>query len=200
MVEVVATVVLLSDAEKKKETEQGMFKSATFASSYEFKTCLKSSNNAQCSSPLCYAGIAEVRGPKQNPGLEVQPHQCPAQGTITALILLAISDTGQDAFGLLGHLGTPGSCSAAVAQHLQVLSLGHLPAILFLACSTAWSCCDQMQDPAFVLVEPHTTGFGPSIRPVQIPLQTPPALPQINTPTQLGVTCKVTEGTLNPLI
>jgi len=52
---------------------------------------------------------------------------------------------------------------------------------------------------AFGLVEPHTVGLGPSIQSVQIPLQSLPTLKQINTPTQLGVICNLTEGALNPL-
>jgi len=37
-------------------------------------------------------------------------------------------------------------------------------------------------------------------QPVQIPLQSLPTLEQIDTPTQRGVICKLTERTLNPLI
>ncbi|KAK4827144.1 hypothetical protein QYF61_014738 [Mycteria americana] len=58
----------------------------------------------------------------------------------------------------------------------------------------------QVQDPALGLVEPHTIGLGPSIQPVQVPLQSLPTLKQINTPAQLGVICKLTEGALDPLI
>jgi len=58
----------------------------------------------------------------------------------------------------------------------------------------------KVQDPALGLVEPHTIDLGPSIQPVQIPLQSLPTLEQINTPTQLGVICRFTEGALNPLI
>jgi len=50
------------------------------------------------------------------------------------------------------------------------------------------------------LVEPHTTGLGPLIQSVQIPLQSLPTLKQMDTPAQLGVVCKLTEGTLSPLI
>jgi len=57
-----------------------------------------------------------------------------------------------------------------------------------------------VQDLAFGLVEPPTVGLSPSIQPVQFPLQSLPVLEQINTPTQLGVICKLTEGALNPLI
>ncbi|KAK4817901.1 hypothetical protein QYF61_002285 [Mycteria americana] len=58
----------------------------------------------------------------------------------------------------------------------------------------------QVQDPALSLVEPHTIGLGPSIQPVQVPLQSPSSLKQINDLAQLGVSCKLTEGALNPLI
>jgi len=53
---------------------------------------------------------------------------------------------------------------------------------------------------ALGLVEPHITGLGPSIHSVEIPLQSLPTLKQINTPAQLGVICKLTEGALDPLI
>ncbi|PKU39790.1 hypothetical protein llap_9902 [Limosa lapponica baueri] len=58
----------------------------------------------------------------------------------------------------------------------------------------------QVQDPALGLVEPHPIGLSPSIQPVQIPLQSPPTLQQVDTPTQLGVICKFTEGALHPLV
>jgi len=45
-----------------------------------------------------------------------------------------------------------------------------------------------------------TVGLGPSVQSVQIPLQSLPTLKQIDTPAQLGVICKLTEGALNPLI
>ena len=55
----------------------------------------------------------------------------------------------------------------------------------------------QGQDPALGLVEHHTIDFSPSIQSVQIPLHSLPSLKQINSPTQLGVICKLTEGALN---
>jgi len=65
-----------------------------------------------------------------------------------------------------------------------------------------------VQDPLLDLVEPHTVGLdephtvglGPSMQSVQIPLQKLPTLKQIDTPTQFGVTCKLTERALDPLI
>jgi len=59
---------------------------------------------------------------------------------------------------------------------------------------------NEVQNPAFGLVEPHTIGLSPSIQSVQIPLQSLPNLEQIDTPTELSVLCKLTEGALNPLI
>jgi len=58
----------------------------------------------------------------------------------------------------------------------------------------------QVQDPACGLVEPHTVGLGPSIQSVQIPLQSLPALEQIDTSSQLGVFCKLTLRVLSSLI
>jgi len=58
----------------------------------------------------------------------------------------------------------------------------------------------QVQDLAFGLVEPHTVGLSPLIQPAQIPLQGLPTLKQIDTPTQFGVICKLTEGALSPII
>jgi len=59
---------------------------------------------------------------------------------------------------------------------------------------------NKVQDTTFGLVDPHTVGLIPLIQPVQIPLQSLPTLKQIDTPTQLVVICKLTEGALNPLI
>ncbi|KAK4824881.1 hypothetical protein QYF61_021088 [Mycteria americana] len=58
----------------------------------------------------------------------------------------------------------------------------------------------QVQDLALGLVKPHTIDLGPSIQPVQVPLQSLPTLKQINTPAQLGVICKLAEGALNPFV
>ena len=58
----------------------------------------------------------------------------------------------------------------------------------------------KCRDLALDLVETYTIHLGPLIQSVQIPLQSLPAIKQINTPTQLGVICKIPEGALNPLI
>ncbi|KAJ7422223.1 hypothetical protein BTVI_15097 [Pitangus sulphuratus] len=93
--------------------------------------------------------------------------------------LCKIHSEDQDAIGLLGHLGTLlAHVQPAVKQHPQVLfhqaafqSLFLQPVVLPGVVVT------QGQDPAG-LVEPHPIGLGPSIQPVQIPLQSLPKLQQ----------------------
>ncbi|KAK4818987.1 hypothetical protein QYF61_022818 [Mycteria americana] len=145
-----------------------------------------------------------VRGPKLHTGFEVRPHQCRVQGHnhFPSPAGHAIADTGQDAIGFLGRLGTLlAHIQAAVNQHPQVLlcwaafqPLFPKPVALHGVVVT------QVQDLALGLVEPHTVGLSPWIQPVHIPLQNLPTLQQINTPTQLGVICKLTEGTLDPFV
>ncbi|KAK4808458.1 hypothetical protein QYF61_005523 [Mycteria americana] len=145
-----------------------------------------------------------VRGPTLNTAFEVRPHQCRVQGHdhCPSPAGHAIPDTSQDAIGFLGHLGTLlARIQPAVNQHPQVLlcqaafqPLFPKPVALHGVVVT------QVQDLALGLVEPHTIGLGPSIQPVQVPLQSLPTLQQINTPTQLGVICKLTEGALDPFI
>ncbi|KAK4832461.1 hypothetical protein QYF61_023508 [Mycteria americana] len=130
-----------------------------------------------------------VRGPKLNTVFEVRPHQWQVQGHnhFPSPAGHTISDTSQDAIGLLGHMGT-------LLAHIQpAISQPITPALHGVVVA-------QVQDPALSLVEPHTIGLSPSIQPVQVPLQSLPSLKQINTPTQLGVVCKLTEGALDPLV
>ncbi|KAK4826007.1 hypothetical protein QYF61_003780 [Mycteria americana] len=129
-----------------------------------------------------------VRGPKLNTVFKVQPHQCRVQGHdhFPSPAGHTISDTSQDAIGLLGHLGTLlAHIQLAVDQHPQVLlcwtafqPLFPKPVALHGVVVT------QVQDLALRLV----------------PLQSLPTLKQINTPAQLGVICKLTEGALDALI
>ncbi|KAK4824898.1 hypothetical protein QYF61_021138 [Mycteria americana] len=145
-----------------------------------------------------------ARGSKLNTVFEVQPHQCRVQGHdhFPTPAGHTIFETSQDTIGFLGHLGTLlAHIQAAVNQHPQVLfcwaafqPLCPKPVALHGLAVT------QVQDLALGLVKPHTVGLGPLIQPVQIPLQSLPTLKQINTPAQLGVICKLTEGALNPFI
>ncbi|KAK4824184.1 hypothetical protein QYF61_012000 [Mycteria americana] len=145
-----------------------------------------------------------VRGPKLNTVFKVWPHQCQVQADNHAPSPTGhtIPDTSQDAIGFLGHLGTLlAHIQPAVNKHPQVLfpwaafqPLFPKPVALHGVVVT------QVQDLALGLVKPHTIGLGPSIQPVQVPLQSLPTLQQINTPAQFGVICKLTEGALNPLI
>ncbi|KAK4831267.1 hypothetical protein QYF61_016737 [Mycteria americana] len=143
-----------------------------------------------------------VRGPKLDTGFEVRPHQCRVQGHdhFPSSAGHAIFDTSQDTIGFLGHLGTllP-HIQAAVNQNSQVLLCWAAFQPLFPK-PVALHGVAVAQDLALRLVEPHTIGLGPSIQPVQVPLQSLPPLKQINTPAQLGVICKLTEGALDPFV
>ncbi|KAK4815239.1 hypothetical protein QYF61_022886 [Mycteria americana] len=145
-----------------------------------------------------------VRGPTLNTAFEVRPHQCRVQGHnhFPTPAGHAIFDRSQDAIGFLGHLGTLlAHIQAAVNQHPQVLLCQAAFQPLFpKPVALHGVAVAQVQDPALSLVEPHTIDLGPSIQPVQVPLQSLPPLQQINTPAQLGVICKLTEGALDPFV
>ncbi|KAK4815816.1 LOW QUALITY PROTEIN: hypothetical protein QYF61_007425 [Mycteria americana] len=143
-----------------------------------------------------------VGGPKLNTGFEVRPHQCRVQGHDHCPTPAghAIFDTSQDAIGFLGHLGTlPAHIQAAVNQHPQVLLCQAAFQPLFPK-PVALHGVAVTQDLALGLAEPHTIDLGPWIQPVQVPLQSLPTLKQINTPTPLGVICKLTESALDPSV
>ncbi|KAK4815591.1 hypothetical protein QYF61_004806 [Mycteria americana] len=135
-----------------------------------------------------------VGGPKLNTVFEVRPHQCQVQGHdhFPSPAGHAISDTSQDAIGFLGRLGTLlAHIQPAVNQHPQVLLYRAAFQPLFpKPVALHGVAVAQVQDLALGLVKPHTIDLGPSIQPVQVPLQSLPTLQQINTPAQLGVICK----------
>ncbi|KAK4825851.1 hypothetical protein QYF61_003102 [Mycteria americana] len=145
-----------------------------------------------------------VGGPKLNTVFEVRPHRCRVQGHdhFPSPAGHAISNTSQDAIGFLGRLGTLlAHIQPAVNQHPQVLFCWAAFQPLFpKPVALHGIVVTQVQDPVLSLVESHTIGLGPSIQPVQVPLQSLPTLKQINTPAQLGVICKLTEGALDPFI
>ncbi|KAK4815625.1 LOW QUALITY PROTEIN: hypothetical protein QYF61_004840 [Mycteria americana] len=138
-----------------------------------------------------------VGGPKLNTPFEVRPHQCRVQGHdhCPSPAGHAIFDTSQDAIGFLGRLGTLlVHVQLAVNQHPQVLLCCAAFQPLFpKPVELHGDAVAQVQDLALGLVKPHTVDLGPSIQPVQVPLQSLPTLKQINTPAQLGVICKLTE-------
>ncbi|KAK4815893.1 LOW QUALITY PROTEIN: hypothetical protein QYF61_009944 [Mycteria americana] len=127
-----------------------------------------------------------VGGPKLNTVFEVWPHQCRVQGHdhCPSPAGHAISDTTQDAIGFLGHLGTLlAHIQPAVDQHPQVLlCLAAFQPLFPKPVALHGVAVAQVQDLALGLVEPRTADLGPSIQPVQIPLQSLPTLKQINTP------------------
>ncbi|KAK4832137.1 hypothetical protein QYF61_020877 [Mycteria americana] len=142
-----------------------------------------------------------VGGPKLNTVFEVRPHQCRVQGHdhFPSPAGHAMFDTSQDAIGFLGHLGTLlAHIQAAVNQHPQVfLCLAAFQPLFPKPVALHGVVVTQAQDLALCLVEPHTIGLGPSIQPVQVPLQSLPALKQINTPAELGVICKLKQDCSN---
>ncbi|KAK4821198.1 hypothetical protein QYF61_015766 [Mycteria americana] len=145
-----------------------------------------------------------VGGPKLNTVFEVRPHQCRVQGHdhFPTPAGHAIFDTSQDAIGFLGHLGTLlAHIQEAVNQHPQVLfCLAAFQPLFPKPVALHGVAVAQVQDLALGFVKPHTIDLGPLIQPVQVPLQSLPTLQQINTPTQLGVVCKLTEGALDPFV
>ncbi|KAK4830300.1 hypothetical protein QYF61_009805 [Mycteria americana] len=146
-----------------------------------------------------------VRGPKLNTGFQVRPRQCQVQGDnhFPTPAGHTIFDTSQDAIGFLGHLGTLlAHIQAAVNQHSQVLlCLAAFQPLFPKPVALHGVVVAQVQDLALGLVKPHTIDLGPSIQPFQVPLQSlPTTVKQINTPAQLGVICKLTEGALDPFV
>ncbi|RMC13238.1 hypothetical protein DUI87_10772 [Hirundo rustica rustica] len=90
--------------------------------------------------------LPKLRGPELDTPLKVWPHQCRVQGKndLPAPSGHTIPDTGQDAIGPLGHLGT-------LLAHVQLLSPvppgpfppGHCPATPSPAYKTAGGYCGQ---------------------------------------------------------
>ncbi|CAM9287055.1 unnamed protein product, partial [Bubo scandiacus] len=106
--------------------------------------------------------------PKLNTVLEVQPHQCQVQGNnhFPSPAAHTISDTSQDAVGLLGHLGTLlAHIQLAVNQHPQVLYCQAAFQPLFPKPVALHGVMTQVQDPPLSHVEPHTIGLYPLIQP-----------------------------------
>ncbi|XP_053943918.1 colipase isoform X1 [Cuculus canorus] len=69
-----------------------------------------------------------LRGPKLNPGFEVQPHQHRVQGSIPSPLLLATPWLIQARMlvALLTTWAAAGSCSVVINQHPKVFSTGQL--------------------------------------------------------------------------
>ncbi|TRZ22684.1 hypothetical protein HGM15179_004392 [Zosterops borbonicus] len=112
-----------------------------------------------------------------------------------------IPDPGQDAIGPLGHLGTPWLMFTCCHQNPQVpFCLGTVQPHRLQLITLQGVVVAKMQDLELDLVKPCITVLGPSIQLVQVPLQGPPTLQQIDTRSQLGVICKFADGGLDPLI
>ncbi|KAK4823484.1 hypothetical protein QYF61_002548 [Mycteria americana] len=123
-----------------------------------------------------------VGGPKLNTVFKGHDHfPSPAGHTIF--------DTSQDAIGFLGRLGTLlAHIQLAVNQHPQLFfCLAAFQPLFPKPVALHGVAVAQVQDLALGL-------------PVQVPVQSLPTLKQINTPTQLGVICKLTDGAINPFV
>ncbi|PKU45971.1 hypothetical protein llap_3739 [Limosa lapponica baueri] len=144
-----------------------------------------------------------VRGPKLDTVLEVGPHQCPVQGddhfpSPTHLT----TDTGQDAVGLLGHLDTLlARVQPAVDQHPQALFCQAALQPLFpKPVALHGVVVTHVQDLALALLNliplalAHQSSLSRFLCRAFLPSN------RSTLPPQLGVTCKLTEGALNPLI
>ncbi|RMC18069.1 hypothetical protein DUI87_04948 [Hirundo rustica rustica] len=144
-----------------------------------------------------------LRGPELDTALKVWPDQCRVQGKndLPAPADHIMPDPGQDAIGLLGHQGTLRlmfSCChqyASVPFLLGTVQPHHPQPITLQGCFVA-----KMQDSALGLTKLHPIGLCPSIQLFQISLQSHPVFQQINTYSQLSVTCKFTSGRFNILI
>ncbi|KAK4827087.1 LOW QUALITY PROTEIN: hypothetical protein QYF61_014189 [Mycteria americana] len=186
---------LLSGVESKKVSPQLPFlqaKQPQFPQPLLIRLMLQTLPQLRCPSldTLQHLNVSlVVGGPKLNTVCEGHDHfPSPAGHTIF--------DTSQDAIGFLGHLGTLlAHIQAAVNQHPQVLlCLAAFQPLFPKPVALHGVVATQVQDLALGLVEPQTIGPSPSIQPSL------PTLKQINTPTQLGVVYKLTEGALDPFV
>ncbi|KAJ7413846.1 hypothetical protein WISP_88023 [Willisornis vidua] len=168
---------------------------------------LQSRHQPHCPSldPLQHLNILpELKGPEVDTALEEQHHQCRVQGKshFPGPVGHTVPHAGQDAIGLSGHLGK-------LLAHVQ-FHVNKNPQVPF-SLGTLQPPCPQpvvlhgvvvakVQDLALDLVEPHVTGFSPSLQAIQVSLENPLAFQQINTPPQLSVIRKFANGRLNLLI
>ncbi|KAJ7408757.1 hypothetical protein WISP_118443 [Willisornis vidua] len=147
---------------------------------------LQSLHQPHCPSldPLQHLNILpKLRDPELDTALKVWPHQCRVQGKthFPGAAGHTIPDTGQDPIGLLGLLGTLlvmfSSLSSRTPRSLSAMAtvqpLCPQPVVL-------QGVVAKVQDPALGL-ELHTVGFGQSLQPIQVILQSPPAFHQIDT-------------------
>ncbi|KAJ7427594.1 Contactin-associated protein-like 3 [Willisornis vidua] len=106
-----------------------------------------------------------------------------------------VSDTNQDATGLLGHLGTLlAHVHLAVSQHLQVFFHEvDLQPLCPKPAAWHWVVLTEVKDPTLCLIESHSIGLSPLNH---VLLQSLPTLQQMNTLTQLHVICEPTADAL----
>ncbi|TRZ19795.1 hypothetical protein HGM15179_007313 [Zosterops borbonicus] len=127
--------------------------------------------------------LPKLRGPELDTALKVWPDQCPVQGkndlpAPAGHAIPAIPDPGQDAIGPLGHQGTfLAHAQSAVNQYPQVpFCLGTVQPLCAWPMVLHRVAVTKAQELPHGLTNPHIVGFGQSIQPVQVPLQSLPAL------------------------
>lgn len=112
------------------QTEGGLLYSRPSSpSSFSYSSSYLCSRSSQLSSPspLHLSVFLQVKGPKLNPEFELGPQQCPAQGTVTVLVLLAMLWLVQTmCHWPLAHLGMSSSFSATVNQTAPLFCLATL--------------------------------------------------------------------------
>ncbi|RMC22033.1 hypothetical protein DUI87_02904 [Hirundo rustica rustica] len=145
--------------------------------------------------------LPKLRGPELETIFKVWPDQCHVQGKydLPAPAGHTIPDTGQDAIGLLGHLGTLlAHVQPAVDQYPQVpFLLGtvqpHRPQPITLQGVIV----AKVQDSALGLIKLHLVRLCLSIQLFQISLQSHPTFQQIDKHSQLSVIRKFTNQRFN---
>ena len=115
-----------------------------------------------------------VRGPKVNTVLEVRPHQCWVQryNYFSNPVRITISNTSQDASGLLSHLGTlVAHVQLAINQYLELcFDYTVLQSLCPKTVALPGVVVAKVQGLALGLVEHHLIGFSLAIKPTHISL------------------------------
>ncbi|XP_053836729.1 uncharacterized protein LOC128809059 [Vidua macroura] len=142
--------------------------------------------------PQCLPGI---EGPRTGHRFQCVASPVPGTGgqSVPCSCGHTVSDTGQDATVILP--------TWAQLAHVQLLLTSSPSSFSTLPQPAAlqWVAVIQGQGLALCHTE-HSTELGPRIQPAQVPLQSLPALQQINNLTQRRTVCKLTEDALDPLV
>ncbi|KAK4816734.1 hypothetical protein QYF61_022286 [Mycteria americana] len=145
-----------------------------------------------------------LRGPELDAVLQVRSHQRRVEGQnhLPRPAGCPSLDAAQDTVGFLG-------CERTLPAHVQLFIHQYPQILLHRAALNPFIpqsvlilgvALTQVQDLTLGLVEPHEVHMGPLLNPVKIPLNGIPSPRHVNHTTQLGVICKLAEGTLDPTV